>query len=261
MKLIWCSDIHLNFLKEPDRQEFYRDLKKAEGNKILITGDIGESHNVEQYLEEMKEATGKTIYFVAGNHDYYGSSIEHMRKVLKKNSSAIYLPRRFGYKLSKTTWLVGQDGWGDCRNGDVEASRIQMADWFYIDEFKKLDDDDLIEALQKVADGDAERLCKSVLRVIKKGAERVVIASHVPPFEEACIYAGKKSTPSGLPFFSSQIFGSSMLNIVEKHPYVEFLWLCGHTHADCVVKKRPNFTIRVASAVYFRPVIEGVLDV
>lgn len=268
MKLIWCSDVHLNFLgNNPElRQEFYTSL---DGEAILITGDIAESHNIGQYLNELSFYTRKKIYFVAGNHDYYGSSLKEVRAKLKKNEDAHYLPKSWGVKLNKHTALVGQDGWGDCRNGDYEGSQrgfsgITMSDWLYIKELNKgyLKGTNMLrDTLQKVADRDAERLAKSVLRALKdKNVNKIVIATHVPPFEEASLHAGRKSTPYGLPFFSSKILGMVILPIAEDHPEVDFLWLSGHTHSNVTVQKRHNLTVKVAPSEYYHPQIAGVFD-
>lgn len=271
MKLIWCSDVHLNFLgKNPElRQEFYKQLRDSEGESILITGDIAESHNIEQYLSELSKYAEKQIYFVAGNHDYYRSSLKEVRAKLKKNIHAHYLPKSWGVKLDKHTALVGQDGWGDCRNGDYEGSQrgfggFTMSDWIYIKELNKgylKGTDALKKALQKVADKDAERLAKSVLRALAdKNVNTIIIATHVPPFEEACLYAGRKSTPSGLPFFSSQILGKTVLPIVESNETIDFLWLSGHTHSKVTLLKRKNFVVQVAPSEYYHPQIAGVIS-
>jgi predicted phosphohydrolase len=270
MKLIWCSDIHLNFLRDnPDyRNEFYASLRDADGEAVLITGDIAESHNIEMYLQEIKEKTDKKIYFVAGNHDFYGSSIKEVRAKLKKNPHAHYLPKSWGVKLDKHTVLVGQDSWGDCRNGDYEGSQrgfggFTMSDWLYIKELNKgylKGADALRQALQLVADKDAERIAKSVLKALKdQNVNRIIIASHVPPFEEASLHAGRKSTPSGLPFFSSKILGMVILPIVENNPQVDFLWLSGHTHSKVTIQKRPNLVVQVAHSEYYYPQIAGVV--
>lgn len=270
MKLIWCSDIHLNFLGRDDKELFYQDLKDADGDNILITGDIAESPNIAPILAAMHDYTGKKIYFVAGNHDYYEGSIVKDRARFKKFKFAHYLPKRSYVKLDKHTALVGQDGWGDCRNGDYEESqkglnKFTMADWLYIKElnkaYLKYDADVLKLALQKIADKDAERMCRSVTRALMdKNIKRVIIASHVPPLEEACLHAGRKSSPYGLCFFSSKIFELVIIPIVEKHPEVDFLWLSGHTHSSVTVEKRPNLTVRVAKSEYYYPQIESIIE-
>lgn len=269
MKLIWCSDIHLNFLNREGRERFYQELKDAEGNNILITGDIAECPSIALILANMAEYTGKKIYFVAGNHDYYFGSIKKGRARFKRFDFAHYLPKSYFVKLDKHTALVGQDGWGDGRNGDFENAQIgfggfNMADWAYIKELEEAflkGSDELLVALQMVADKDAERVAKSVLRALKdKNVRRVIIASHVPPLAEACLYSGRKSTPTGLCFFSSKIFEMVILPIVEKNPEVDFLWLSGHTHSKVTVNKRPNFTVKVAQSEYYHPQIEGIIE-
>ncbi len=269
--LIWCSDIHLNFLHEHTvfRKEFYKELRDSEGESILITGDIAESHNIEQYLEELHSSVGKKIYFVAGNHDFYGSSLKEVRAKLKKNPHAHYLPKSWGVKLSKHVALVGQDGWGDCRNGDYEGSQrglrgFTMSDWLYIKELNKgylKGTDALRVALQAVADKDAERLCKSVLKALSdKNVNKIIIATHVPPLVEACLNAGRKSSESGLCFFSSKILEIVILPIVENNPNIDFLWLSGHTHSNVTVHKRDNLVVKVAPSEYYHPQIAGKID-
>lgn len=269
MKLIWCSDIHLNFLKSENRVEFYEKLRESEGDVVLITGDIAESHNIATILEEMQQHIEKNIYFVAGNHDYYGSSLKKMRKQFLSYKFAQYLPNNIIY-LNSTTVLVGEDGWGDGRNGDFEGSQrgfqaFTMSDWIYIDELFKAyskGSEKLLKALQKVADEDAYRLARSVSETLKdKNVKRVILASHVPPFEEACLDAGRKSTSYGLCFFSSKILGETIIPLTEKYPEVDFLWLSGHTHSRCTVQKRHNLTVRVAQSEYYHPQIEDIISV
>lgn len=264
MKLLWCSDIHLDqFKTEAERLPFYQTLADTDGDAILLTGDIANAQIIEDVLDEMVRHTGKKIYFVAGNHDYYGSSIKDMRPAFKKFQHVRYLPKSWGVKLNRQTALVGQDGWGDCRNGDFENSTVILADWAYISELRLAQYlGNLKEALQEIADKDAERLTKAVIKATKdKNVKKIIIASHVPPVEEACLDAGRKSTPYGLPFFTSQIFGVSIIPVVESNPNIEFVWLCGHTHSRVKVEKRPNFTIQVAESEYGCPQIEEIINV
>jgi predicted phosphohydrolase len=259
MKLAWSSDIHLNFLGADGKKEFYQRLEGADA--VLITGDIAEAPSLERILGDMPIP----VYFVAGNHDYYMGGIKECRKKMKKFDCAHYLPKNWGVKLNDHTALVGQDGWGDGRNGDYENSRLTMSDWLYIKELKKAylkGSDELLTALQEVADGDAERLAKSVLKALSyKRMKRVIIATHVPPFEEVCLNAGQKSTPGGLCFFSSQILGKTLLPIIESYPKVDFLWLCGHTHSRVRIQKRSNLTVKVAEADYYLPKVEDILEI
>lgn len=262
-KLIWASDVHLNFLhnKKDSRNNFYYELKKAEGDNILLTGDIAESQNVVLYIEEMQERTGKPVHFVLGNHDFYGSSILAAKQSVKHLN---YLPKNMGTPLSDDTILIGVDGWGDCRNGDYENSRLTMSDWLYIDDLRKEYGKGMAKLkvqLMKLADMDASKLKRRVLKALNSGYKKIIIATHVPPFEEVCLNAGKKSTPSGLPFFSSQCLGSTILPIAKKNSAVDFLWLSGHTHSRARHKPCNNMTCKVAKAEYYHPQIEETFNV
>ena len=261
MSLIWVSDIHLNFLhKMPEaREEFYIKLKESEGTSILITGDIAESQSVVMYVEEMQKSTGKPAYFVLGNHDFYGSTIKAVKASVKHLD---YLPKA-PIELSKSTVLLGVDGWGDCRNGDYEHSTMTMSDWLYIKDllFKYgLGRQELKQALQKLADADARALKCKTLKAIEQGYTHIIIATHVPPFEQASLYAGRKSTPSGLPFFSSKCLGDAILPIAKKNSALDFLWLSGHTHSRAAFRPNINMTVKVAKAEYYRPQIEEIFE-
>ena len=86
MKLAWVTDIHLNFLESSDRKKFYQDVVATDSNAVLVSGDIAEAPTVSEILEEMAQHIAKPIYFVLGNHDYYQSSVENVRKTVTKLS-------------------------------------------------------------------------------------------------------------------------------------------------------------------------------
>ena len=261
MKLIWVSDIHLNFLNAELRNDFYLRLKESEGDAILITGDIAESHNVKPFLCGMEAAVGKPVYFVLGNHDFYGSNVADVKRLV---ASLGYLPNKQIVALSEDTALVGVDGWGDTRNGDYENSHLTMSDWLYIDDLRREYGKGMHKLkikLMQLADSDALKLKRRIIKAIEKGYKRIIIATHVPPFEDVCLNAGKKSTPSGLPFFSSKCLGETILPIAKRHKTLDFLWLSGHTHSRAKHKPCNNLTCKVAKAEYYFPQIEELINV
>lgn len=263
MKLIWCSDVHLNFLQKKEwlRKEFYEKLTNAKADAIVLTGDIAESHDVVMYIEEMETAVGLPVYFVLGNHDFYGSNLLAVKRSVRHLH---YLPKNMGTPLSDSTILLGVDGWGDTRNGDYWGSRLTMSDWIYIEDLRKeygKGMDFLKTQLMKMADMDASKLKRRVNKAIKEGYSKIIMATHVPPFEESSLYAGKKSTPSGLPFFSSKCLGDAILPIAKSNPKVDFMWLSGHTHSRVRYKPCNNLTSKVAKAEYYYPQIEEIINV
>jgi len=253
----------MNFLQNQEgyRNDFYQKIKDADGDTVLITGDIAESHTVIKYIEEMQSCTGKPVYFVLGNHDFYGSGVVKVRRSVK---SLGYLGSKQIVELGASTALIGVDGWGDCRYGDYENSRLTMSDWWYIDELRKgygQGPEELKKSIQKLADADARKLKRQVLKAIKNNYTKIIIATHVPAFEEVCKYAGRKSTPDGLPFFSSKCLGDAVLPIAKKYSRVDFLWLSGHTHSRAHHKPCNNMVVKVAKAAYYCPQIEEIISV
>ena len=81
MKLTWLTDIHLNFLNEERRIQFYQNIKDH-GEAIVISGDIAEAGSLTAILEEMAHHINKPIYFVLGNHDYYSGQISDVRNAM-----------------------------------------------------------------------------------------------------------------------------------------------------------------------------------
>ena len=257
-KIVWLSDIHLDFLNSQQRSDFYVAIPKCD--HIVISGDIANGDTVLNYVADMELATGTPVHFVLGNHDFYGSSIKNIRAAAKKLN---WIPRNNGTPLSDDTVLVGADGWGDCRNGDYENNNMTMSDWLHIDELRVAygkGPKELKQALQKIADGDARKLAKRVSKAVTDGFKRIIIVSHVPPYENACLNSGRKSTPSGLCFFSSQILGTTIGPIAKANPEIDFLWLCGHTHSKIKLTVLINLVVNVAGSDYYNPTVAGEIE-
>ena len=56
MRVVWLTDIHLNFLLAHQVSEFLATVAATGPDAVLIGGDIGESQNVCDYLERMHES-------------------------------------------------------------------------------------------------------------------------------------------------------------------------------------------------------------
>jgi DNA repair protein RadD len=90
---------------------------------------------------------------------------------------------------------------------------------------------------------------------------KIVVATHVPPFAEACWHDGKMSGPEWLPHFASKATGDALLDAAKRAPDVEIEVLCGHTHGGGVAQILPNLLVRTGAAEYGEPGIAGVFDV
>src|SRR3990167_506120 len=137
----WATDIHLDTLgNDPVAiTDFGKFLVKDAPHGVFLTGDLSNAKNLVYHLSILEQACERPIYFVLGNHDFYGASIEAVRKTMREltNMSQYlkYLPTTQYVALSPTTALIGHDGWYDGLYGDYKSSRFVMNDWIDIKEF------------------------------------------------------------------------------------------------------------------------------
>ena len=266
MKLIWLTDIHLNFLDSDSRKVFYQTIVQSNGDMILISGDIAEAPSVIALLDEMVQSIQKPIYFVLGNHDYYRGQIDEVREAMvrltNKKNKLYWLPAVGIKKLNNDTILLGQDGWADGRLGDYANSQVALVDSRLIADLfqaKIMGKFHLLDKMQQLADKDAAALQESILEAIGENPKRIVILTHVPPFEEACLYNGKISADDWLPYFSSKATGDVLISAAKENKHIQFLVLCGHTHGEANYQALGNLLVRVGKAEYSHPQIQNVL--
>lgn len=265
MRATWLTDIHLNFLRPLALQQFYERVRAERPDALLITGDIAESDSVVRFVDELGELTGAQVYFVLGNHDYYRSSIRIVRdQVQRAPRRGRYLPAAEPLWLTERLVLVGVDGWGDARCGDLEST-VQLSDWKLIEDFRKSRDDRTtrIEALQRLGANEARALRDQLDRV--PPTRELLVLTHVPPFPEACVYAGEPSEPRWLPWFTCIATGEVLAAYAERNPGMQITVLCGHSHGIGVCRPLPNLEVRTGgwpagADDYGNPVVQGTFE-
>lgn len=267
-KIAWVTDIHLNFLKPAVRKQFYKHVIETGADQILITGDIAEATDVCELLNEFVKYTGKPIYFVLGNHDYYHNSVTHVREKIsalcKQNKKLIWLGKPKIVTLSDDVILLGHDGWADARYGDFEHSPINLNDSRLIAELYQaflLKKSALKHEMQKLADQDAKVLEETLTEAITANIKQVIIATHVPPFPECSWHNDRPNDKDWLPYFASKATGDVIMASAKKYTNIQFLVLCGHTHTATSMNFLDNLKIRVGGAEYYKPEVQGVMTV
>ncbi|MEO1273196.1 MAG: metallophosphoesterase, partial [Myxococcota bacterium] len=80
MRLAWLTDIHLDFVDHPRFEQLCREVQEVQADGVLIGGDIAQAKDFDTWLEAMADTIDAPIYFVLGNHDYYGGTIEAVRQ-------------------------------------------------------------------------------------------------------------------------------------------------------------------------------------
>jgi hypothetical protein len=273
VRATWLTDIHLNFLRPLALRAFYERVREQQPQVLLVTGDIGEADSVARFVGELGEIA--PIYFVLGNHDYYRSSIAAVRGQMERfagsgaagsvaSATATWLPAHAPMRLTPKTVMLGIDGWGDARCGDL-ASTVQLSDWHRIDELRKCKTiEERCGVLQRLGSNEARALRDRLADV--PATAQLLVLTHVPPFPEACVYAGEQSSPAWLPWFTCIATGEVLREYAAAHPDTHVLVLCGHSHGAGVFAPLPNLEVRTGgwpagAEEYGNPLVQATIEV
>jgi 3',5'-cyclic-AMP phosphodiesterase len=262
MRLAWTTDLHLNFVSEAGVRTFAASLAGFDG--ILVGGDTGEANGVLRYLDLLAEGSGRPIWFVLGNHDYYGGSIGDMRRATRQRSRArddvTWLPDAGVVHLTDDTALVGHGGWGDGRAGDLAGSDVLLNDFLLIEELRRIPPEDWGPGLARLGDDAADRL-RPIVEEAAAGHRGVIVLTHVPPFGRACWHDGRISGDDWQPFFVCEAMGQMLVDVFERFPDCHGTVLCGHTHSAGQVSILANLDVRTGGARYGHPRVEDEIEV
>ena len=263
MRAAWATDIHLNFLQQKERKNFFSSVSDYNPDAVFITGDIAEAPTLKFHLQEMVDSIQKPLYFVLGNHDFYYGSITSVRQEAEKfcesQLNLTYLNGNEIIQLTKNTALVGHDGWGDGRLGNIKQTPVRLNDFRSIEELRGLEYMKLIDKIRELGDEAAAAIQDSLSRALDS-YEHVIFLTHVPPFKEACWYQGKVGDDDWLPFFTCKAVGDVLHELMEKKTDTQLTVLCGHTHHEGMAQILTNLRVRTGSADYGSPHVQDVLE-
>lgn len=263
MRVLWLTDIHLNFLEATARDPFLEDLSAQAPDALLISGDIGEAKSVRGYLRRVYEIVGVPTYFVLGNHDFYFGSIALVRRDVDELChdlpQLVYLTERGVVPLTPRLGLIGHDGWADGRVGDYERSYVMMNDYRLIAELAGYTKQDRLGKLHALGDEAAAHIRRWLPKALADFPE-VILLTHVPPLRGACWYNGTISDDEWAPHFVCQAVGDAILEIMPQHPQKKLTVLCGHTHSRGECRPLPNVLILTGGAVYGQPAVQRVFE-
>lgn len=263
MRVVWATDIHLNFLRADKRAAFYSSIRNHQPEAVFVTGDIAEAPSLKPLLTEMRRAIHVPLYFVLGNHDFYHDAISRVRSHVESwcgvHAGLIYLSASGVVELTPTIGLVGHDGWGDGRYGNYQLSPVSLSDQELIADFQQLDRDAVLNKLHALGDEAAGHMRETLQQALTR-YPHVVCLTHVPPFKEACWYQGKMGNDDWLPYFACQAVGEVLRDISRERPDSRITVLCGHTHHAGIVQLQPNLRILTGSAEYGAPRIQNVFE-
>lgn len=263
-RIAWVNDIHLSFVEKDQRLAFAEAVAWREPDAVLVGGDIAEGPTFEYYLLEMAELLCKPIYFVLGNHDFYGTSVASARQAarqLGRTSEYLqYLPDVGPVELTPQTALVGHDGWADGRLGDYQRSDVLLNDYFVIEDLAWLGPPQRLAKLHELGD-EAAGYFRRVLPKVLETYRRVLLVTHVPPFRESAWHEGAISSDDWLPHMSCKAVGEVLVDLMARHRDVEMTVLCGHTHGRGEATILENLRVLTGGARYGHPAVGGVIEV
>jgi predicted phosphohydrolase len=263
MRVAWLTDIHLDHLPPERERVFLAAVAASAPEAVLVGGDITDARRLVPTLLRLGAAFDCPVYFVLGNHDYYGGSIQSVRAevacLMLKEERLVWLNMAGVVELTPSVGLVGHDGWADGRLGAYEASDVMLNDYLLIQELSGLGPHERLRVLQALADQAAATIGK-ILPAALGRYSHVVLLTHVPPFREACVYQGKISNDDWLPHFSSHAMGNVIRGIMLGHPERKLTVLCGHTHGAGECRPLENVTVLTGGAEYGNPVVQRVFE-
>ena len=225
--LLWITDPHFNFLSASSWRKVLHGLAEYPSDvPLVITGDIAESRDFSRYLKELEQ--DRNVYFVLGNHDFYGDSIAAARDCARSRPG--YLEwRNEPVRLSDTACLVGVDGWYDFNEGAGADTQLRMSDWGVITDFK----DKSMLSIAKMSALLAKQSAKLALKKLELAFAKyktVYLATHVPPFLGASLSPRRlPSDKDWAPVMVNTALGEALRSVrLDKFVHV----LCGHTHTE-----------------------------
>jgi 3',5'-cyclic AMP phosphodiesterase CpdA len=261
VRLAWVTDIHLEFLEEAARARFCDRIRELEPDGVLVGGDTALAQSCDTVLREMARRVRKPIWFVLGNHDFYGGSVAEVREratSLSAEGRAVWLGAVDVIELTPRTALVGHDGWGDAGFGDHDGSTVMLNDFYRIADLLQRDKPRLGEALRRLGEESAAHLRRVLPQALER-FEQVVVLTHVPPFREACWHEGRISSDAYLPYFACKATGDALLEEVGRHPDRSVTVLCGHTPSSGECHPLPNLRVVTGGAEYGKPIVQSPL--
>ena len=252
MRLLWLTDLHLDRATAEAREQFYLRLKGAGFDAVVITGDISCGSKIDGHLADIARATSpRAVYFVLGNHDFYGSSFSEVQRRIEKVRATNGNLRQLGHRevvhLGGDNALIGHQGWADGRAGWGVRTVARNPDFQAIGDFRGLSKQEAFQHLHQLGK-DCAHYLRSLLPYALTCHRRVWIATHVPPFSQAAFYDGQPCDRLRQPFFSNITAGSVIRGIAERFPDRQVTVLCGHTHCPAAVRLTDNIDVIVGAA-------------
>jgi len=237
-KMGWVTDLHIDHCTKESKTALYNEIKAARLDGLVVTGDITTAKDMSNHIYELADCMApKDLFFVLGNHDYWGSSLYKVRRVVENLTEVEdhinYLPACDPVSLSTSVALVGVDGWYDGRVGCANPPKLIMNGWRLMDDYILFNGDPnlILMKSREIAEAESEMLRMKLTEACQKH-NSVIIATHFPPWREAAWHRHHLSDDTFAPWFTSITVGETIEDVAAEYPLTNFLVLTGHTHSS-----------------------------
>jgi Icc protein len=253
-RLAWLTDLHLDFVdSDAEVAAFCQHVAASGADAVLIGGDIATATTLERSLRLFEKCLQRPIYFVLGNHDFYGGTISEVRKqvveICRRSEWLHWLPQTGIIELGDDACLVGHDSWADGRHGQGVRSTFVLNDYYCIRDFRDLSQEEWFARLHALGD-EAAAFLRDILPRGFDRCRRVILLTHVPPFREAAWHLGGLSDDNAAPHFTCKAVGDVLLEVMRSRPNCRLIVLCGHTHSPGTARITPNIEVHTGRAEY-----------
>lgn len=250
--IAWMTDLHLEATTTARRKSLYEQITRSSAHCFVITGDISKADLLPLHLRELANAAkGRAVYFTLGNHDFYGSTFRDVDRmvagVCQIEKNLRHLNGNQVIQIDAETALVGHRGWPDGRLGWTDKSLAKNPDFKAIKTFTGLTQEGAFRLLRSLGEKSAYCL-RNVLPYALTCYNRVVIATHVPPFLQAALFNEAPCDKLRQPFFCNASLGNMIVRMAANFPRQEIIVLAGHTHAAASVAVAKNVHALTAAA-------------
>ena len=121
-RLLWITDAHLDHLSDRAEDAWFEKLAKSRADMLLLGGDTANARVFSRMLGRIQEVFPGKVALVAGNHDYYHTSISDFRAKLigfQRSGVIVFEPgcQSNPLQLADGVYLCGSGGWGDATAG------------------------------------------------------------------------------------------------------------------------------------------------
>ena len=220
---------------------------------VFLTGDIAEGPLLTASLEFLGKRIGRPLYFTLGNHCYWFSSFKERNEEVKhlcgKYNKLNWLTNSPVISLNEEVAVIGTEGWYDARVGNSEYIKYTL-DHRLIKEFSILTNlKSKIELCRHLADESA-RFITSQLEAALENHKKIILLTHMPPWQEANRCSGFISEAFWTPYNTNYALGVALENVMEKHKKRSLIVLAGHNHKKTTIEVSRNIQCRVHSGSY-----------